>query len=208
VRAIALQTIDGGGHAQDVASVQFGVGEAPPETVTEIVAADERIVIGEKLHFNTDGDYTLFWWPRLLPDAAQRARRVARPAELTTEAGPEAAAGSFFSAGGKVYRLFDRAVERPAAPTPAVTPVSAPAALAPPAPPVPPAPANPIRVAPPVGAPLAANDRAPASAKCLSPRPRSGRGGRRSTAPAIRRCASSPASPCRSRRRRRSPARS
>lgn len=165
VRAIALQIIDGGGHAQDVASVQFGVGEAPPEPVTEIVAADERIVFGENLHFNTDGDYTLFWWPRLLPDAAQRARRVARPADLTTEAGPEAAASSFFSAGGKVYRLFD-SVERPSAPAPIVTPARAAAPIATPtasaatAAPAPPAPANPIRVAPPMGAPLAANDQA------------------------------------------------
>jgi hypothetical protein len=109
VRSIALQTIDAAGHVKDVASAVFGVGEAPPEATSDIAAADERIVLGEKQSFNSDGDYTLFWWPNVMPAAADRARR-ARLAEPE----PESAdlTGSYFSAGGKHYRLFDSGAER------------------------------------------------------------------------------------------------
>jgi len=123
VRQIALQTIDAGGRANDVASAVFGVGEAPPEAGTDFVAADESIVVGEKLSFNSEGDFTLFWWPRLLPGAADRARR-AKPGEPE----PDAAGltGSYFSAGGRLYRLFDPETERAAAPEPAAANDSAP----------------------------------------------------------------------------------
>ena len=108
-RGIALQTIDAGGRTIDVASAVFGVGVAPPEADADVFAIDERVVFGEKQSFNSDGDYTLFWWPSLLPAAAERARR-ARPGEPE----PESAGltGSYFSAGGKLYRLFDPAAER------------------------------------------------------------------------------------------------
>ena len=106
VRSIALQTIDAGGRTQGVASAMFGVGAAPPQAGTDIVDDDERVVFGEKQRFNSDGDYTLFWWPSLLPGAAYRLRRT-RSAEPEPES-----AGSYFSAGGKVYRLFDPAAER------------------------------------------------------------------------------------------------
>jgi hypothetical protein len=144
VRRIALQIVDAGGHARDVATVVFGVGEAPPEPKTEAVAEDKRIVFGEKLAFNTEGDYTLFWWPERLLPMAERARRVTAPT-APADAAREAAAGSFFSAGGKLYRLFDAASERPPVPAPAPRPVP-----------------QPMRHPPPVGAPaLAANDSAP-----------------------------------------------
>jgi hypothetical protein len=138
VRRIALQTIDAGGRAHDVAAAQFGVGEAAPEEKTEFVADDERVVVGETFTFNTDGDYTLFWWASRLPSPAERARRSAEPAApgapaAAPETTPEAAAGSFFSAGGKLYRLFDAPPERgapssvPSAPAPAAANDSAPA---------------------------------------------------------------------------------
>lgn len=142
VRQIALQIVDAEGRARDVATAVFGIGEAPPEPKTEDVAEDERIVFGEKLAFNTDGDYTLFWWPDRLPPMAERARRAAAP---TADAAP----GSFFSAGGKLYRLFDAASERPSPPAPVAAPAPRP---------VP----QPLRHPPPVGTPaLAANDSAP-----------------------------------------------
>jgi hypothetical protein len=117
-RQVALQMIDGRGRARDVALSVFGVGEAPPETGTTIVAEDERVIIGEKLSFNSDGDFTLFWWPNLLQSAAARADRARRA--KAAEPDPEAAAGSYFSAGGRLYRVFDEERERPAPPTPAV----------------------------------------------------------------------------------------
>ena len=140
VRQLALQIVDAGGRAKDVATAVFGIGEAPPEP--ELVAEDGRIVFGEKLAFNTDGDYTLFWWPDRLPPTAERARGATPPVSpARADASPEAAAGSFFSAGGKLYRLFDAASERPS-----------------PAPPEP----QPIRLPPPVGTQApAANDSAP-----------------------------------------------
>ena len=150
VRRIALQVVDAGGRARDVAAMRFGVGAAPPEETVEFVAADGRaadgrIVLGETLAFNAEGDYTVFWWPNRLP--AARARRAAQPAEPA----PEAAAGSFFSAGGKLYRLFDAPAER-------AEPASALAAAIPPVAPAPLA-ASAILAA---QTPFAANDSAPA----------------------------------------------
>jgi hypothetical protein len=158
VRRIALQTIDAGGRAHDVGAAQFGVGEAVPEEKTEFVAVDERVVIGETFTFNTDGDYTLFWWASRLPSPAERARRAAEPVApgARTEAPetmPEAAAGSFFSAGGRLYRLFDAPPER-----------SSPLLGAPVAPPA-------HQPAPSVSAaqtPAAANDSAPAQRRAAS----------------------------------------
>jgi len=106
VRRITLQTVDASGRATEVGSALFGVGEAPAEPD----GADDRIVIGEKKRFNTDGDYTLFWWPKVLPGAAERAAEAARRAKA--EPDPAAATGSYFSAGGKLYRLFDAAAGR------------------------------------------------------------------------------------------------
>jgi hypothetical protein len=121
-RQVALQMIDPSGRARDVATTIFGVGEAPPEVTTTIVAEDERVVIGEKQSFNSDGDFTLYWWPNLLPAAAERAACRAKPAEPDADA----AASSYFSAGGKLYRLFDPATERaPAAQPAAATPAAA-----------------------------------------------------------------------------------
>jgi hypothetical protein len=122
-RQIALQMIDPSGRVRDVATFVFGVGEAPPEVPPTIVAEDERVVIGEKQSFNTDGDFTLYWWPSRLPAAAERADRArrananARPAEPD----PDAAASSYFSAGGKLYRLFDPGAERAPTPDPVKT---------------------------------------------------------------------------------------
>ncbi len=126
VRQIALQTIDAGGRSKEVAVAIFGVGEAPPESGVALVATDERVVVGEKQSFNSDGDYTLFWWPRVLPGAADRARRV-----RLGDSEPEAAglAASYFSGGGRRYRLFDRAAE-PAAAERAAAPEAASAPLA------------------------------------------------------------------------------
>ncbi len=115
VRKIVLETIDAGGRAKEVASARFGVGEAPPEADAIFVVGGKGVRLGEKPRFNSDGDYTLFWWPRLLPAAAARVRR-ARPAEA------EAPTGSHFSAGGRLYRLFDPEAERPGPPEPVRAP--------------------------------------------------------------------------------------
>jgi len=134
VRRIAVQIVDASGRTQEVVASAFGVGEAPPEEPNEPNEADQRtvheqIVLGEKIRFNSDGDFTLFWWPRLLPGAADRGRRGARPSEALTDGAADAdsagQAGSFFSAGGRVYRLFDPEVERPAAPEPVRAPLAA-----------------------------------------------------------------------------------
>lgn len=142
-RQLALQMIDSRGRARDVALSVFGVGEVPPETGTTIVAEDDRVIIGEKQTFNTDGDFTLFWWPELLQSAAKRTRRANALARAEPDPDPDAAAGSYFSAGGRIYRVFDPA------PEPQPTP---PAVLV--------EPAAPIRIATPA-APAAANDSAP-----------------------------------------------
>ncbi len=68
--------------------------------------ADNRLAIDA-----TDGGYTLFWWPPAPP------RRGARPATGAKAPDPAAAHPSFFSAGGRVYRLF---APRPGAPDPGV----------------------------------------------------------------------------------------
>ena len=110
VRRIALQTVDASGRTAEVGSMLFGVGEAAVEPVAASDGADDRIVIGETQRFNTDGNYTLFWWPKVLPRAAERAAEAARRAKA--ESDPAAATGSYFSAGGRLYRLFDAAAER------------------------------------------------------------------------------------------------
>jgi len=125
-RRIAVQIVDASGRTQEVVSSAFGVGAAPPEALPEEVPEidepeiDEPIVLGEKIRFNSDGDFTLFWWPRLLPGAADRGRRSAKPGDADADAGDAenaaGQAGSFFSAGGRVYRLFDPQAERPALP--------------------------------------------------------------------------------------------
>ena len=120
-RQIALQMIDPSGRARDVATTFFGVGEAPPEVTTTIVAEDERVVIGEKQSFNSDGDFTLFWWPNLLPAAAERVLRRANANARPAEPDADAAASSYFSAGGKLYRLFDPGTESAPAPEPVRT---------------------------------------------------------------------------------------
>ena len=112
VRRITLQTVDASGRTAEVGSMLFGVGEAASEPAAESDGADNRIVIGEKQRFNTDGDYTLFWWPKVLPGAVERAAEAARRAKAEAEPDPAAATGSYFSAGGKLYRLFDAAAER------------------------------------------------------------------------------------------------
>jgi hypothetical protein len=166
VRRIALQTVDAGGRANEVGMVRFGVGEAPPEEKTEFVASDQRVVIGETFTFNADGDYTLFWWPSRLPPPAERARRAAEAPAAPAAPTPDAAAGSFFSAGGKVYRLFEAAART--APPPGA-PVAAPAEA--PAPVAPPAPGSASRESPSVvaaQAPRAANDSAPAKPRAAN----------------------------------------
>ena len=110
VRRVTLQIVDAGGRTAEVGSMLFGVGEAAAIPAAESDGADDRIVIGEKQRFNTDGDYTLFWWPKVLPGAAERAAEAVRRAKA--EPDPAAATGSYFSAGGKLYRLFDAAAER------------------------------------------------------------------------------------------------
>lgn len=124
-RRIVLQTVDGSGGTKDVAAALFGVGAAPSESESDLLTADEQVVLGEKQTFNSDGDYTLFWWPRLLPGAAERARRA-----KSGEPEPDAAGltGSYFSAGGRLYRLFDPAAERVGAPEPVAANDSAAAA--------------------------------------------------------------------------------
>jgi hypothetical protein len=161
-RRIALQTIDAGGRANEVGMVRFGVGEAPPEEKTEFVAADERVVLGETVTFSADGDYTLFWWPRRLPAPAERARGGAEPAAPPSP--PDGGAGSFFSAGGKVYRLFETAA---AAAPPTGAPVAPPAEAPAPAPAAASdsAPRGSPSVAP---APLAANDSPPAKPRAAN----------------------------------------
>ncbi len=136
LRKVALQTVDAAGTVTDVAVAMIGIGatvcEALPEpppteaamppkspvSVSEHAAAteaeatppllDRRVVLGESMRFNSDGDFTLFWWPRLL--ATSRARRA-----KTGEPLPDAAAqpGSFFSQGGRHYRVFDPEAEAP-----------------------------------------------------------------------------------------------
>jgi hypothetical protein len=115
VRRIALQTIDAGGRTKDVAAALFAVGNAELETELLLAAADEQLILGEKQSFNSDGDYTLFWWPRFLPGAAGRARRAQAGEPEPDAAGP---AGSFFSGGGRLYRLFDPEPARAGAPDP------------------------------------------------------------------------------------------
>ncbi len=184
VRHLALQILDAGGAARDVADAQFGVGEAPleetpaghvdaqtpaaPAAAREAPeaserAADPRLAIGENVAFNTEGEYTVFWWPNRLPPVPARARRAARQPQPS----PEAAAGSFFSDGGKLYRLFETPEERRAPPT-SVPLTPAPLAEAPAVPAA--APPVPIASAPaPLAAsavlaaqtPAAANDSAP-----------------------------------------------
>ncbi|HEY7609322.1 MAG TPA: hypothetical protein VIF14_08835 [Alphaproteobacteria bacterium] len=131
-RRITLQTIDARGATNEVGSAQFGVGEAPLEPVAELETTDERIVIGEKVCFNTDGGYTLFWWPNLLPGAVERAAEAGRRMRAgAAQPDPAASTGSYFSAGGKLYRIFDAAADRAAAPRAAAPePAAAPAHLA------------------------------------------------------------------------------
>jgi hypothetical protein len=146
-RRIALQAVDASGRIHDVAAAAFGVGEAPSEE-EKSPPPDERVTVGDTITFNTDGNFTLFWWPRLLPGAADRGRRAARPSEADPEAG---LAGSFFSAGGRVYRLFDPAPERAHERAAERGAERGPERAAPR-----------VRAAPPPGRPLvAANDRAP-----------------------------------------------
>jgi hypothetical protein len=109
VRRIALQAVDASGRVHDVAAAAFGVGEVPSEDLSP--PPDERVILGEAMSFNTDGNFTLFWWPRLLPGTAERSRRASRAGEPEADAG---AANSFFSAGGRVYRLFDHGPGQPA----------------------------------------------------------------------------------------------
>mgnify|MGYP001187258649 CR=1 FL=1 len=121
---------------------------APAETPRTAPAreADKRIVFGETVSFVSGSDYAVFWWPRRLPERARRVPPAPGPA-------PEAAAGSFFSAGGTLYRLF----ESPRAP-------AAPANAAPATPALPSAPAAAPQAASALlsaQTPPAANDRAP-----------------------------------------------
>ena len=138
LRKVALQTVDAAGTVTDVAVTMIGIGDAarealaePPPAEAAMAAAiaasmselapaagaeaeaappvlDRRVVLGESMRFNSDGDFTLFWWPRLL--ATSRARRA-----KTGEPLPDAAAqpGSFFSQGGRHYRVFDPEAEAP-----------------------------------------------------------------------------------------------
>jgi hypothetical protein len=128
-RQIALQMIDPSGRSRDVAMAIFGVGEALPDVTPAIVAEDERVVIGESLTFNSDGDFTLYWWPSRLPAAAERLDRARRTNARPVEPDADAAASSYFSAGGKLYRLFDPGADRAPAPA-AAAPAPAPAAAA------------------------------------------------------------------------------
>src|SRR5690606_20286641 len=129
-RRLALQIRDAGGEAREVAEAEFRVGEslaeaapeagpeAPPPPAAPAVPveappsrtpdANSRPAISDNITFNTEGDYTVYWWPSRLPPVPARARRAARPPQPS----PEAAAGSFFSAGGKLYRLFEPVEER------------------------------------------------------------------------------------------------
>jgi hypothetical protein len=73
---------------------------------------DRRVVLGESMRFNSDGDFTLFWWPRLLAAGRTHRARAVEPA-------PDAALpGSFFSQGGRHYRVFDPEIEAPPVPQP------------------------------------------------------------------------------------------
>lgn len=103
VRRIVLQAVDASGRIHDVAATAFGVGEIPSDEDLS-PPPDERVILGDAMTFNTEGDFTLFWWPRRLPRAAERGRRAGRPGEPEADAGT---ANAFFSAGGRVYRLFD-----------------------------------------------------------------------------------------------------
>ncbi|MBL8661372.1 MAG: hypothetical protein JNM29_01045 [Candidatus Odyssella sp.] len=137
-RRIVLQIVDAGGGLRDVAEAQFSVGEAPEAAMpgrspapaagaaeaggASTWAGDARIVLGESAAFNTEGDYTIFLWPRRRAAPAERRRTVPPPAA------PEAAAGSYFSAGGKLYRLFESPVAPAAAASPEGPPQAAPLA--------------------------------------------------------------------------------
>jgi hypothetical protein len=178
IRRIALQILDAGGAPREVAEAQFGVGEAPrdenaaadaaPAPAESAAArdgagggdgtADPRLVIGETLAFSADGGYTVFWWPNRLPAQAGPVRRAAQPAEPS----PEAAAGSFFSAGGKLYRLFEPPAGRAAPPLTAAPLAESPGVPAPALAPAytPPAPLAASAVLS-AQTPAAANDTAP-----------------------------------------------
>jgi hypothetical protein len=105
----------------------------------------------------------VFWWPSRLPPVPARARRAAR------QPSPEAAAGSFFSDGGKLYRLFEAHEERRAPPM-SVPLTSAPQAEVPAVPEA----VSPLTLAP-AQAPLAASAvlaaQTPAAANDSAPGP-------------------------------------
>jgi len=139
-RRVVLQAVDAAGTMAEIATATIAVGDMPVETAPAAeepsptvdragaAAADEtpaalgdrtappigapvldrRVVLGETMRFNSDGDFTLFWWPRLLANG--RARRV-RFAEPATEAATPP--GSFFSQGGRTYRVFDPESDAP-----------------------------------------------------------------------------------------------
>ncbi|MCW5774330.1 MAG: hypothetical protein KIT16_21990 [Rhodospirillaceae bacterium] len=117
-RQVRLDIVDATGASQSIEAVQVHVGALP--------AADENhdgpITLGEAVRFNVEGDYTLFWWPRLLSAAGERARPARAPE------GAPAPASSYFSGGGQVYRLFDPQPPAPphAALAPSAPPPSAP----------------------------------------------------------------------------------
>lgn len=177
-RRIALEVVDASGRARNAAEAVFSVGEEPREAAPAAVsvpseapnaaalaalapgtgptpadepALDERIVLGESFAFNADGDYTVFWWPSRLPAPAERMRRAPQ--------GPAPDAGSFFSAGGRLYRVFESPAEPPLPAAPKLPDV--PLAVLPGVPA--PAPA-PLAAAAVLSAqtPVAANDSAPA----------------------------------------------
>jgi hypothetical protein len=154
-RRIVLQAIDAAGAESEVTAATIDVS-AEAEPVPEMVVApvpspsaaapvatereapaaasepapalDRRVVLGESMRFNGDGDFTLFWWPRLLANG--RARRSREPGPETVSPG-----GAFFSQGGRNYRVLETESEP--------TPRRAPAPAAPLAPPVAPAAAPP-----------------------------------------------------------------
>jgi len=137
LRKAALQTVDAAGTVADVAATTIGVGEIEPaapdvapsagaettetnETAGDVSAKstapageppalDKRVIFGESMRFNSDGDFTLFWWPRLLATGRSRRAKTGEPAPE-----PAALPGSYFSQGGRHYRVFDPEPEAPA----------------------------------------------------------------------------------------------
>jgi hypothetical protein len=126
-RHVAIAIADAAGDRHEIGATDLVVDAALPEpgpepgpepaheeahreaaeTAEAALPPDERITDGDAMRFNVEGGYTLFWWPRLLHGAAPRARQAAEP-EAAGEAGPAGIAGSYFSGGGRVYRLFGR----------------------------------------------------------------------------------------------------